>query len=173
MLFKSEEFQYLDSCAHRMEMNQLMKDLHKLNWRLFWHWSLYVKYILKGLIWPCSLNPSCQRRDQWNSRLVGGRSRDEEHESSNCEMHISYQSCLRLLRPRPNVELFMRRTKLSEFKVHESSTSTSGSVWIVQMNTFYRRIERLKIVFGTNFDLYMRCDELNWWIKNLYDDVYI
>ena len=93
--------------------------------------------------------------------LVGDRSRDEEHESSNCEMHISYQSCLRLLRSRPNVELFMRRTKLSEFKVIESSTSTSGSVWIVQMNTFYRRIERLKIVFGTNFDLYMRCDELN------------
>ena len=51
--------------------------------------------------------------------LVGGRSRDAEHESSNCKMHISYQSCLRLLRPRPNVELFMRRTKLSEFKVHE------------------------------------------------------
>ena len=35
MLFKREEFQYLDGCAHRMEMNQLMKDLHKLNWRLF------------------------------------------------------------------------------------------------------------------------------------------
>ena len=171
MLFKREEFQYLDGCPHRMEMNQLMKDFRKLNWRLFWHWSLCKIYI-EGT--NMTLFSESQLPETGSVKLlVGGRSRDEEHESSNCEMHISYQSCLRLLRPRPNVELFMRRTKLSEFKVHESSTSTSGSVWIVHMNMFYRRIERLKIVFGTNFDLYMRCDELNWWIKNLYDDVYI
>ena len=146
MALKREEFQYLDGCALRMEMNRLIKDLRKLNWTLFWHWSLskiYIEGANMTLFFKSQLPVTGSVK-----LLVGGRSRDAEHESSNCKMHISYQSCLRLPWPRPNVELFMRGTKLSEFKVHESSMSTSGSVWIVQMNTFYRRIERLKIVFG-------------------------
>ena len=36
------------------------------------------------------------------------------HESSNCEMHISHQNCLRLLRPRPRLERSIRRVILSK-----------------------------------------------------------
>ena len=67
------------------------------------------------------------------------------------------------LRPRRNVELFMRQTKLvelSSWKVRRLAQLLSSSEWvcIVQHVLFvcFRRIKRLKIVSGTNVDLHMQ-----------------
>ena len=65
------------------------------------------------------------------------------------------------LRTRLNVELCMRRTKLSELSSWKVSRlaqlSSSEWVWIVQhvLSVYFRRTERLKIVSGTNVDLQM------------------
>ena len=69
------------------------------------------------------------------------------------------------IRPRLNVALFMRRTKLSElssWKVRRlAQWSSSEWVWIVQYVVFvcFRPIERLKILSGTKS--IVTCDELN------------
>ena len=78
---------------------------------------------------------------------------------------------------RPNVELFMRRTKLNELRSWKfrrlAQLSSSEWVWIVQhvLSDFFRRIERLKIVSGTNVDLYMRRTKLSelssWKVRRL------
>ena len=67
------------------------------------------------------------------------------------------------LRLRSNVELFMRRIKVSElnsWNVRRLAQLTSSElVWIVQQHVLsvrFRRIERLKIFLGTNVDLHMR-----------------
>ena len=101
-------------------------------------------------------------------------SSDTVHESSNCEMHISHQNCLRLLRPRPRLERSMRRAILSKVSSQKvpllAQLSSSKWVWIVQhvLSVFFRRTERLKIVSETNVDLHMwRTKLMNskfvWW----------
>ena len=70
------------------------------------------------------------------------------------------------IRPRAKLELFLRRTKLSElssWKVRRlAQLSSSEWVWIVQhvLSVCFRRIERLKIVFGTNVFFTMRWTKL-------------
>ena len=81
------------------------------------------------------------------------------------------------LGPKPNVEIFMRRTKLIEltsWKVRRlAQLSSSEWIWIVQHVLFVcsRRIERLKIVSGTNVDFHMRRTKLT--IKHVYHNVYL
>ena len=81
------------------------------------------------------------------------------------------------LSPKPNVELFMRRTELIEltsWKVRRlAQLSSSEWVWIVQhvLSVCSRRIERLKIVSGTNVDFHMRRTKLI--IKTVYNNVYL
>ena len=84
-----------------------------------------------------------------------------------CKTGETTNISLRTLRPRPNVELFMRRTKLTElskWKVQRlAQLSSSEWVWIVQkvLPIGFKRIERLKIVSaGTNVDI-IHLDELN------------
>ena len=70
------------------------------------------------------------------------------------------------IRPRAKLELFLRRTKLSElssWKVRRlAQLSSSEWVWIVQhvLSVCFRRIERQKIVFGTNVFFTMRWTRL-------------
>ena len=72
------------------------------------------------------------------------------------------------LRPRPNVELFMRLTKLNElssWKVWRlAQLSSCECVWIGQhvLSVCYRRMERLTIVSGTNVELHMRRTRLKY-----------
>ena len=64
------------------------------------------------------------------------------------------------VRPRLNVELFMRRNKLSElnsWKVRRlAQLSLSEWIWIVQhvVSVCLRRIERVKIISGRSVDLH-------------------
>ena len=74
------------------------------------------------------------------------------------------------LSPKPNVEIFMRRTKLIELTSWKvlAQLSSSEWIWIVQhvLSVCSRRIERLKIVSGTNVDFHMRRFKLI--IKHVY-----
>ena len=57
------------------------------------------------------------------------------------------------LKPRPSVEFFMKRTKLSELSWH----GKSECIWIVQhfLSVCFRPTERLElIVCGTNVDIH-------------------
>ena len=79
------------------------------------------------------------------------------------------------LGPKPNVEIFMRRTKLIELTSWKvlAQLSSCEWVWIVQhvLSVCSRRIERLKIVSGTNVDFHMRRSKLI--IKHVYHNVYL
>ena len=83
---------------------------------------------------------------------------------------VGWLSKSQLLRPRPNVEPFMRRTKLSELRLWKvwrlPQLSSSEWVWIVQhvLSVCFRRIKkRLKIVSGTHVDLHIQRTKLiNW-----------
>ena len=67
------------------------------------------------------------------------------------------------IRPMPNVQLFIRRTKLCELSSWKVRCllQLSSSEWVLSL--CLRRIERLKIVSGKNVDLHMRRTELIHW----------
>ena len=95
--------------------------------------------ILRNCVWNCVHN--CKNHSWFDF------SHDFIYELFHLHLTIVH------VRPRPNVELFMRRTKLSEsrsWKVRRlAQLSSSEWVWI-------RRIEALKIACRTNVDLHMR-----------------